>query len=143
MLDRFALFRGPPEPLPASLAQEMSMIDGVSALAQRTPLLTQRVWAVPTVGRVCLVGRNRGEAPTLGCSRVRHVLKEGTFIASVPAASADPSSSRTVVGLAPDGIRVVRIHFARTHPKAVPVIENTFALRDKGKDFPESIELIK
>ena len=136
----FAIFRGAPDPLPLQLAEQVSVSGDVDTLAQKLPLLTQQIWALPSPGRLCLAGGSGG-ASSVGCSQIRRVLREGTYIASIPA---DPRGelTRSIAGLVPDGIRRVRIRFRRAHPQIVDVVENTFALRDQGRDFPESIQLI-
>jgi hypothetical protein len=48
-----------------------------------------------------------------------------------------------VIGLVPDGVTKVRIHASGARPITVPVEENVFALRDKGRAFAESIELVR
>jgi hypothetical protein len=73
---------------------------------------------------------------------MQQVLHEGTYLASIPARSKPNGPKRNIVGLAPDGIQRVRIQFQQTPPRTVPVVENTFSLRDQGSDFPQSIELV-
>ena len=138
----FALMRGRPEPPPRSLAKEVEAIGGIPSLAQRLPLLTQEAWVFPGPGRLCLVAASGGP-PSLACTRLGRVLKAGTFIASVPANGLGSSPIRSVIGLVPDGVAKVRIHASGARPITVSVEENVFALRDKGRAFPESIELVR
>lgn len=139
----FAVMHGEPEPLPQSLARKVKASGGFPLQAQQLPLLAQRAWAVPGHDRLCLVQANTNEVPGLACSHLRQVLANGMFVASVPSGAAGASSVRTVVGIVPNGVARVRIVAENAKPKTVPVVDNVFSLRDEGRAFPESIELIR
>jgi hypothetical protein len=116
-------------------------VGGADGYAQKLPLFTQDVWAVLARQEICLLG-DEGEVRGLGCRPLEQVLREGTYLASIPTPSRPIDANRNIVGIAPDGIRKVRIQFDQTRPRTVPVIENTFSLRDKGSDFPTRIDLL-
>jgi hypothetical protein len=139
----FAIMHGKPEPLPQSLARGIEANGGFPSQAQQLPLLAQRVWVVPGPNRLCLVQANTNEVPGLACSHLRQVLANGMFVASVPNGVAGASSVRTVVGIVPNGVARVRIVAENAKPKTAPVVDNVFSLRDEGRAFPESIELIR
>jgi hypothetical protein len=84
-----------------------------------------------------------GALSSMVCKKLWRLLKEGMFLASVPTSVSEGTGIRTVVGLVPDGVTGVRIHASNARPRTVPVVENVFALRDRGRAFPESIELIR
>jgi hypothetical protein len=137
-----SLMRGRPEPLSGSLAEEVARFGGIPSLAQRLPLPTQRAWAFPGRGSLCLAAITAA-SPSIACTRLKRVLKGGMFIASVPAKGVGVSPIRSVVGLVPNGVSRVRILASGAHPRTVPVEENVFALRDEGRAVPESIEFVR
>ncbi len=142
-LKHFALFHGSPEPVPTALETQLPPIGGLWNMSQRIMAFPVEAWAVPGQGRLCLVTRKGREAPSVACARLTRVLEAGMFIASVPASDPQASSFRSVIGLVPNGVSKVRIHAGDAHPKTVPVVENVFALRDHGRAFPESIDLVR
>jgi hypothetical protein len=89
------------------------------------------------------VERKSREAPSVACARLSRVLEAGIFIASVPVSGQRSSGFRSVIGLVPDGVSRVHIHASGARPRTVPVVGNVFALRDHGRAFPESIDLIR
>ncbi|MDX6635536.1 MAG: hypothetical protein QOF06_1739 [Solirubrobacterales bacterium] len=139
----FSLLRSEPEQLPSQLVDELRGIGTMGNLAQRLPIVTPQFWVVPAHGRLCLVESADRGSGNFACSQLFRVLREGTFIASVPSGAPGASRFRTVVGLVPDGVTRVRIHASKARPISVRVTENVFALRDEGRAFPESIELVR
>jgi len=142
-LENFALLRGSTEPLPAGLTRQLPPVEGGWTIAQRLPIVTQLAWAVPGPERLCLVVKGRNEPPSVVCARISHAVKAGMFLASVPANAQRTSKFRTVIGVVPDGVSEVRIHASGARPRLAPVVENVFVLRDHGRAFPESIELVR
>jgi hypothetical protein len=141
--DKFSLLRTEPESLPPKLASEIEAIEGIEDLAQRLPVVTPQLWAVPGPERICLVeGVDQG-AGNFACSRLARVRRDGMFIASVPSDAPESSRIRTVIGLVPDGVTRVSIRASGVRAQFVPVMDNVFALRDHGRAFPESIDLIR
>jgi hypothetical protein len=115
----------------------------MGTLAQQLPIIAPQFWVVPAPRRLCLVESADRGSGNFACSQLAHVLKEGMYIASVPSGAPGAPRFRTVVGLVPDGVSLVRIHASNARPRTVPVVENVFALRDHGRAFPESIDLIR
>jgi hypothetical protein len=93
-------------------------------------------------GRLCLLNVTE-EGPAVGCKETGSVRTEGFFIATVPNESLAGSEVRSVVGIAPDEVNSVRIHSKGVRDHTALVRKNVFALRDKGKAFPESLTLIR
>jgi hypothetical protein len=144
MRQRFNLFRTLPEPVPAALRGGLSREMAPSwEHGQRLPLFGYKIWAVPGAGRLCLLNLTDPASAAFACKRLRRVLSEGMFLAMVPAGSLGGDPMRTIVGIAPNGTSGVRIHAKGARVRAVGVQENVFALRDEGRAFPESIELIR
>ncbi len=139
----FQLFRGPVEPVPASVANKTPLpLASALSRAQRLPLVGFEAWVAPMAGRLCLLNVAE-EGPAFGCKARTRVQREGFFIATVPNESLAGSKVRRVVGVAPDGVKAVRIHSKGVRDRTALVSENVFALRDKGKAFPESLTLIR
>lgn len=139
----FSLLHTDPEQLPPQLVDELRGIGAMGNLSQRLPIVTPQIWVVPASGRLCLVESADSGSGNFACSQPARVRREGTFMASVPSGAPGASKFRTVVGLVPDGVSRVRIHASGGRPISVRVSENVFALRDEGRAFPESIELIR
>jgi len=142
-MHRFSILEGDPEPLVRTLADQLTVIHGDWQHAQRVPINSRQVWVIPASGRLCLVDGGSGESPSFVCNAVHRVVKSGMFLASVPTSSAQSMSMRWIVGVVPDGIVRVRIRAPGAKLRQVPVVENVFALRDHGRAFPESIDLIR
>jgi hypothetical protein len=142
-MKHFAIFRGGPEPLPLELTPQLQVIKGIRELSQRLPVIAPQSWAIPTSNGMCLVQWDRGGTAGFTCTRLGRALKEGIFIASVPASFPEGARTRSVVGVVPNGVHRVRIRAGNARPRTVTVVENVFALRDHSRAFPESIELIR
>jgi len=138
-----SIFDGETEEVQERFRSELYPLGADWAWAQRLHVVTAKVWAVPARGRLCLIEVAGGRAGSVACTRLARAVRAGMYIASVPAGVPGTSDLRTVVGLVPDGVERVRIHAHGARPLTVPVVENVFALRDHGRAFPESIELIR
>lgn len=138
----FALLRGQAELPPLRLIQRFAPALRMRwAWAQRLRVAQPAVWLVPRPSQLCLVQQR--PAASVACTRLENVLKKGMFISSVPSQVSRTARYRVIVGLAPDGVAAVRIHARYARPRTAPVVENVFALRDHGRAFPESIELVR
>lgn len=142
-IGKFSILKAEPEGLPDQISRELGYLKGARAVAQRLPTVSPQIWAVPAVGRLCLVEVAEGRAGSVACTRLARAAKAGIYIASVPSGAPGASDFRTVVGLVPDGVKRVRLHAKGARPQTAPVAENVFALRDHGRAFPESIELVR
>jgi len=115
-----AVLRGAPEPLPraarAAIAGSPTQrdlglrLDGAQRVRTR---IGERLWVLPGEQGVCIVRDRTGQA---GCETNRRLAREGfTLALPEPAGQTDPSSRHYVVfGLAPDGVRTVRLVRSRT-----------------------------
>jgi hypothetical protein len=144
----FALMRGKAEGLPFRLARSLPSGGGIGAnwtLAQRLPTNNPQVWAVPGRGYLCLVDRSARGTIGQSCTRTRQALKLATYIATVPVAHGKkaPSGKRVIIGLAPDGVREVRIHMTGSPPQSAHVAQNVFVVRDKRTTAPAFVEFVR
>jgi hypothetical protein len=139
----FDILRGHPEPLDMASSGPLKTLGAKWGSAQRLPVAVRQVWVVPAAGRLCLVDASPEEAPSLVCNAVHRVVKAGLFLASVPAGRLNRTPTRTIVGLVPNAVKLVRVYTSAGRAKMSRVVNNVFAVRDAGRAFPESIELVR
>jgi hypothetical protein len=140
----FATFRSPAEGLPRRVVRMLGEPHVTS-----DPRLAQRLrapaafatWAVQGDEMLCLVSQRDGFGPvSTTCGAVDRVVEEGIFFASLEEASRGPvGAGRVVIGLVPDRTRAVRVVTPGFGTATVPVVSNTFTLRDAVPDPPERI----
>jgi hypothetical protein len=142
----FAVLRGDPTGLPTKIRQQLGRpILGTNEwLAQRLSEDTpRRVWVVPGNGNLCLVDQPPSGGLGTACTTTANALRHGitsTFL--VEAQQGGSRGGRTIVGLAPDPAREVRVHTPGFPPVTVPVRHNVFTLSDGVTEPPETIEMV-
>lgn len=144
----FALFRTPPEPLPAATRRIMRRPTfGMNwSLAQRIPVaLAGAYWLVPGDGHLCVVTQDVAGVEGVGsvCARTAQTIRHGIANVTVHRGTAATGGrpARLTVGVAPDGARGVRVH-TRGAVSAAPVVDHLFVVRDATDRPPDSIELV-
>ncbi len=139
---RYALFRGPPDPLPRGVRQLLRPGGrGLNGdLAQKLAVnLPTEIWVVPGDRTLCLVDWQRGRYVGTTCSTRGSAYGHGvmtTFLA--PARGSAGGAERTVVGVAPDGARTAFIHTTGTTATA-PIADNVFVRQDSISTPPDSV----
>jgi hypothetical protein len=87
---------------------------------------------------LCLLQALEGGTSAFVCARRHHLLHEGLFMTSLPTVTTGVDTKwRVVVGIAPDGVRAVRV-VANHTAQSASVRENAFVLRDTKHLQPES-----
>jgi|GEM_PF-5440867 len=135
----FSFLRTPPERLPRNVMRLLPRRRGGPnwASAQRVPKLHQLAWVVSGKDYACLLDtREAAEAVGITCTSVSQMTRSGIFTAYLTDAS---RPRRIVVGLAPNYVSKVRVLTHGFSPVTIPVISNTFLLRDAVPEPPEHI----
>jgi hypothetical protein len=144
----FAPFRSPAEAIPVSVREALGQPnDDIDwRLAQVLPRTDGATfWAVPGRTLICLVREDADGTSGASCTPISRALEHGvalTNLAAAPGKAATPN--RTIVGLAPDGMRRVRIGTPGFPSVTARVSDdNMFTVRDATTEPPETFTLLR
>lgn len=137
----FAVLRTPPEGVPATVVSPSREVPfGLNTrLAQRLRVAVDGTyWLVPGNGYLCILRVERPGSPgASSCTTSARALTNGIALTTI---SPRGYERRIIVGAAPDGARLARVHTSGTVAVA-PVVRNAFALTDRAADPPDRVTL--
>lgn len=148
---KFAVFRSPAEGLPVIVMQTLREPTRGSnwSLAQRLRGIRWPIWLVPGRGFFCLVdAQSRRGGVGQVCATTKSFLTRGVFITTLSAGQDTfaggqaKSVERTVIGVVPDGTRMVRVHTQGFPTASAAVRKNVFMLRDRTDAAAETLTLV-
>jgi hypothetical protein len=96
-------------------------------------------WLTPGTGLVCIEALSPASSSSVGtvCATIKEALHHG-----VASTSLEPGSGkRTVVGVAPHGVRSVEMYCAKSHRRIRVRPDGLFTLRDSVMEGPERFVL--
>jgi hypothetical protein len=141
--DHFALLRGMPEPLPASVRRVLRKPTyGMNwALAQRLPLsLRGLFWLVPGRHVLCLLHAETIHEASSACASTKTALAHGVVAVSLREASPDGPAERLVIGVVPDGASKAVVHTGGETAR-VAITDHLLVLRDSMSEPPDLVSL--
>jgi hypothetical protein len=143
--EKFSLFRGNPEGLPANVEKVLGhhIYGSKWSLAQRIPAVRMaKMWAVPGQRHVCIFSEQTPKIVGATCDSTDGVIRHGLFSAFL--SETDPHGSpiqRVIVGIAPDGVRAVVAHNSRSAVR-LRVVRDVFRHSDQATRPPNRLTLI-
>ena len=142
----FSLLRSRPEGLPRAVAQilPLSLYEMNFSLAQRIVGAPGRYWAVPGNGLLCIASDVRGESVGLTCAKTADAITRGVATTVIESTRhSKGGTERTIVGIAPDGVRQVRLFTGGLADTVLVGNENAFLLRDSKSRPPDRIVALR
>lgn len=143
----FSVFRTstsgiPTSGIPTAMAQSLGSPYGANWKLAR--MLDMGVWVVPAQNHVCLFSIGSDGGSTMGCTATKMVLRHGIFIAFL----SDPSTKhfgqrRKIIGLAPDGVRAVRLLAPGYKAVVAKVRRGLFSTQDNIMASPQTVSLLR
>lgn len=134
----FAFLRRPRtdgDALPARDARRVTANNPFAVDPDRSRLIatsgSERVFAIPGSGGMCIKIIGRGGAATGTCSPVAAVSEGGTFIAEYCSRPRQPALTR-VIGVAPDDVASVQLRRAGQTVATAPVNDNLITIASAG-----------
>lgn len=138
----FALFHSPADGVPSRVTHALRAGSFPKMLwndSRRVPVsLPESYWLIPGIRFVCLASLSP-DSPVVRdvCATIKQALQHGLAITSVNPRSRE----RTIVGLAPDGVRSVHMVCARSSTNIRVRHQGVFTLRDLVAEGPETFLL--
>lgn len=140
--EKFALLRTPADHMPLKILHVLRRepLPGMRwSEPRRVPVsVPGNYWLVPGTRNVCIVARpTSSPSVAIVCAPIRQALRHGIADTSIEFRPA----GRTIVGVAPDGVRSVSIRCPKATAKVRVRRDGLFTLRDARAEGPETFLL--